>query len=70
MNAGVLEYLGRNTHREAISHKRIVSIDEGQVAFPVLADPCSSKKRMMQLPGPAFIERFFLHVLPNGFKRI
>jgi len=68
--AQVLEYLGRYTHRVAISNERIVGIDEGQVAFRVRADPGSGKKRVMHLPGPAFIERFFLHVLPNGFKRI
>ena len=65
-----LEYLGRYTHRVAISNERIVGIDEGQVAFRVRADPGSGKKRTMHLPGPAFIDRFFLHVLPKGFKRI
>ena len=68
--AQVLEYLGRYTHRVAISNERIVGIDEGQVAFRVRADPSSGKKRTMHLPGPAFIDRFFLHVLPKGFKRI
>lgn len=68
--AQVLEYLGRYTHRVAISNERIVGIDEGQVAFRVRADPGSGKKRTMRLPGPAFIDRFFLHVLPKGFKRI
>ena len=68
--AQVLEYLGRYTHRVAISNERIVAIDEDQVAFRVRADPCSGKKRTMRLPGPAFIDRFFLHVLPKGFKRI
>ena len=68
--AQVLEYLGRYTHRVAISNERIVGIDDGQVAFRVRADPSSGKKRIMRLPGPAFIDRFFLHVLPKGFKRI
>ena len=58
------------THRVAISNERIVGIDEGQVAFRVRADPGSGKKRTMHLPGPAFIDRFFLRVLPKGFKRI
>ena len=64
----MLEYLGRYTHRVAISNERIVGIDEGQVAFRVRADPGSGKKRTMHLPGPAFIDRFFLRVLPKGFK--
>jgi hypothetical protein len=68
--AQVLEYLGRYTHRVAISNGRIVGMEDGQVAFRVRADPGSGKKRTMRLPGPAFIERFFLHVLPKGFKRI
>jgi hypothetical protein len=68
--AQVLEYLGRYTHRVAISNERIVGIDDGRVAFRVRADPASGKKRTMHLPGPAFIDRFFLHVLPLGFKRI
>jgi Putative transposase/Transposase zinc-binding domain len=68
--AQVLEYLGRYTHRVAISNERIVGVQDGQVAFRVRADPASGKKRMMRLAGPAFIDRFFLHVLPLGFKRI
>ncbi|MBL0168348.1 MAG: transposase [Propionivibrio sp.] len=68
--AQVLEYLGRYTHIGwRFSNERIVGIDEGQVAFRVRADPSSGKKRVMHF-GPAFIERFFPHVLPNGFKRI
>lgn len=68
--AQVLEYLGRYTHRVAISNERIVGIGEGKVAFRVRADPESGKKRVMHLPGTAFIDRFLLHVLPKGFKRI
>ena len=68
--AQVLEYLGRYTHRVAISNERIVGVKDGEVAFRVRADPVSGKQRTMYLPGPAFIDRFFLHLLPNGFKRI
>jgi len=68
--AQVLEYLGRYTHRVAISNERIVGIHDGQVAFRVRADPVSGKKRTLQLPGTAFIDRFLLHLLPPGFKRI
>lgn len=67
--AQVLEYLGRYTHRVAISNERIVRIDECGVAFRVRAND-SGKKLMRLLPGTEFIRRFLLHVLPRGFKRI
>jgi hypothetical protein len=68
--AQVLEYLGRYTHRVAISNERIVAIDADGVRFRVRADAVSGKKRTLHLAGPAFIGRFLLHVLPSGFKRI
>ena len=68
--AQVLEYLGRYTHRVAISNERIIGIDDEHVAFRVRADPASGTKRTVRLPGPVFIDRFLLHVLPPGFKRI
>lgn len=68
--AQVLGYLGRYTHRVAISNERIVDIDAREVAFRVRADATSGKKRTLRLPGGEFIERFLLHVLPTGFKRI
>ena len=67
--AAVLEYLGRYTHRVAISNERIVGIANEQVAFRVRAD-AEGKKRTLRLPGIEFITRFLLHVLPAGFKRI
>ncbi|SIR11528.1 Putative transposase [Aromatoleum tolulyticum] len=66
----VLEYLGRYTHRVAISNERIVGIDGDQIAFRVRADAGSGRKRTLRLPGVEFIGRFLLHVLPAGFKRI
>ncbi|AYH43044.1 IS91 family transposase [Azoarcus sp. DN11] len=66
----VLEYLGRYTHRVAISNERIVGIDGEQVAFRVRAEAGGGKKRTLRLPGVDFIGRFLLHVLPAGFKRI
>lgn len=66
----VLEYLGRYTHRVAISNERIVGIDGDEVALRVRADTGSGKKRTLRLPGSEFIGRFLLHVLPAGFKRI
>jgi hypothetical protein len=63
----VLEYLGRYTHRVAISNERLVGMDETTVRFRVRATP---GKRVLQLPAEEFIDRFLLHVLPGGFKRI
>ena len=67
--AQVLEYLGRYTHRVAISNERIVRIDSDGVAFRVRASN-EGNKRTLPLPGVEFIRRFLLHVLPKGFKRI
>jgi hypothetical protein len=66
--AQVLDYLGRYTHRVAISNERIVAISQTEVAFRVRGD--NGKKRLIRLPGEQFIGRFLLHVLPPGFKRI
>ncbi len=66
----VLEYLGRYTHRVAISNERIAGIDGNEVAFRVRGDPESGRKRVVRLPGAEFIQRFLQHVLPSGFKRI
>jgi len=66
----VLEYLGRYTHRVAISNERIVGIDGSEVVFRVRGDPVSGRKRVVRLPGIEFIGRFLHHVLPAGFKRI
>ncbi len=66
----VLEYLGRYTHRVAISNERIVEIDAGEVVFRVRAHPESGTKRVVRLPGVEVIDRFLHHVLPAGFKRI
>lgn len=65
----VLDYLGRYTHRVAISNERIVGITHDQVAFRARADS-GGKKRVLRLAGSEFIGRFLLHVLPSGFKRI
>jgi hypothetical protein len=63
----VLEYLGRYIHRVAISNERRVGMDETTVRFRVRAAP---GKRVFSVPAEEFIERFLLHVLPSGFKRI
>jgi hypothetical protein len=68
--AQVLEYLGRYTHRVAISNERIVGVDDREVRFRVRASDQGNVKRTLALPAATFINRFLLHVLPKGFKRI
>ena len=68
----VLDYVGRYTHRVAISNDRIRDIDHDQVRFTYKdyrADPAQSVKTMT-LAATEFIRRFLLHVLPLGFHRI
>jgi len=68
----VLDYVGRYTHRVAISNDRLCEIDDGHVRFTYKdyrADPASSIKTMT-LAATEFIRRFLWHVLPLGFHRI
>jgi len=65
-----LRYLGCYTHRVAISHHRLVALEQGQVTFRWRDSAHHNKKRLMQLPLEEFLRRFFLHVLPRGFVRI
>ena len=68
--AQVLEYLGRYTHRVAISNERILGMDENGVRFRV-RDPANHKrKKVERVAAIEFIRRFQLHVLPESFKRI
>jgi hypothetical protein len=66
----VLRYLGRYTHRVAISNHRLVSLTEGRVTFRWRDSKHKNKKRRMSLPVEEFLRRFLLHVLPPGFVRI
>ena len=68
--AQVLEYLGRYTHRVAISNERIVGVAAHEVRFRVRAQASGHARRTLALPPATFIDRFLLHVLPKGFKRI
>ena len=68
--AQVLEYLGRYTHRVAISNERIVGMDEDSVSLRVRDSAHGNRRRTLRLPAHTFIDRFLLHVLPTGFKRI
>lgn len=66
----VLDYLGRYTHRVAVSNERILSMDAHTVRLRVRDSAHGNRKRTLHVPAQTFIERFFLHVLPKGFKRI
>ena len=68
--AQVLEYLGRYTHRVAISNERILGVDGGIVRFRVRDSANGNRKRVVRMEAGEFIGRFLLHVLPKGFKRI
>lgn len=66
----VLDYLGRYTHRVAISNHRLVSFEQGQVCFRWRDYAHGNKVKVMALTGEEFIRRFLLHVLPRRFVRI
>jgi len=66
----VLEYLGRYTHRTAISNERLVSVDDQAVRFRYKDYAHGKRRRTMQLAPREFLRRFVLHVLPCGFNRI
>jgi hypothetical protein len=66
----VLDYLGRYTHRIAISNNRLLSVDEGKVRFRWKDYRNGDRVRTMTLRAEEFIRRFLLHVLPDGFQRI
>jgi hypothetical protein len=66
----VLAYLGRYTHRVAISNSRLVKLDDGQVSFRWRDYRHHHKVKVMTLAADEFIRRFLLHSLPGGFHRI
>ncbi len=66
----VLEYLGRYTHRVAISNDRLVPLEAGQVRFRWKDYAQGNRVKTMTLPAEEFLRRFLLHVLPVGFVRI
>lgn len=66
----VLEYLGRYTHRVAISNNRLIDFVDGKVSFNWKDYRHESRKKVMRMDAQEFIRRFLLHVLPNGFQRI
>ena len=66
----VLDYLGRYTHRVAITNRRLVSLHETRVSFLWKDYRHHDKRKVMTLDADEFIRRFLLHVLPDGFHRI
>jgi hypothetical protein len=66
----VVEYLGRYTHKVAISNHRLHSVSNQQVVFAYKDYRDASKKKTMELGGVEFLRRFCQHILPHGFIRI
>jgi Putative transposase len=66
----VLDYLGRYTHRVALSNNRLVSMDHDQITFRWKDYRQHDKQKLMTLTPMEFIRRFLLHVLPSGLQRI
>jgi hypothetical protein len=66
----VLEYLGRYTHRVAISNYRIIAIDNRRVTFTYRNRKQDNEIKEMTLDAHEFIRRFLLHVLPKGLIKI
>jgi len=68
--AQVLDYVGRYTHRVAISNNRLVSMEGGKVRFRWKDYRDGNRQKTMTLDGGEFIRRFLIHVLLGGFHRI
>ena len=66
----VIEYLGRYTHKIAISNHRIKSIDSGKITFSYKDYVDQGKQKLMTLDSGEFLRRFCLHILPPGFRKI
>jgi hypothetical protein len=66
----VLDYLGRYTHRVAISNHRLKELKDGQVSFTYKDYKHQHQQKVMTLSADEFLRRFLMHVLPNHFQRI
>jgi len=66
----VIEYLGRYTHKSAISNYRIEKVGNGEVSFRYKVYKKGGKVESMSLETMEFIRRFALHILPHGFARM
>jgi hypothetical protein len=65
-----LRYLSGYTHRVAISNRRLVALEQGNVTFRWRDSAHANKQRLLTLPVDEFLRRFLLHLLPRGFMRI
>lgn len=68
--AQVIEYLGRYSHKVAISNHRIKEVDNGKVLFSYKDYAHQSKQKIMSLDAEEFLRRFCLHILPPRFMKI
>jgi hypothetical protein len=70
----IVKYIGRYTHRVAISNSRLISMEDGQIRFKYKNYKKKGFKgyswEEITLPAEDFIRRFLMHVLPEGFHRI
>lgn len=66
----VVEYLGRYTHKVAISNHRIQNMDKDKVTFTAKDYRKGGKKQIITLSDQEFLRRFSMHILPRGFTRI
>ncbi len=66
----VLQYLGRYTHRVAISNHRLISLVDGQVTFRWPDSAQHNEQKLMTVSLDEFLRRFLLYLLPKGFVRI
>ena len=66
----VIEYLGRYTHKIAISNHRLLSVENGKITFNYKDYSNAAINKQMSLNANEFIRRFCLHILPHGFIRI
>ena len=66
----VLRYLGRYTHRIAISNERLLAHRDGEVTFSYKDRKDAGRRKEMTLPGAEFTRRFLLHVVPRRFVRV
>ena len=66
----VMHYLGRYTHRIAISNSRILRLDENTVTIRIKDYKCEGEWKELTMEGVEFIRRFLMHIPPKGFVRI
>lgn len=66
----VIDYLGRYTHKTAISNSRITSMENNKVEFKYRDRTNGNTEKTMKLDAVEFLRRFMLHTLPKGFHRI